>query len=90
MCTASLRPFRVTDQERRSREAGAGALGGEGPCPRVLEYRAQGGPLGMEWAFLAAQSSRHFGQTGVARSPGRIQESCEIRGRVTLEQCENP
>ena len=90
MCTASLRPCRVTDQERHSRGAGAGALGREGPCPRVLEHRAQGGPLGMEGAFLAAQSSRHFGQTGVARSPGQIQESCEIRGRVTLEQCENP
>ena len=56
MCIASLRPCRVTDQKRHSREAGAGALGWEGPCPRVLEHRAQGGPLGMEWAFLPHSS----------------------------------
>ena len=64
---------------------------GKAPAPGSLSTE----PRVAHWvwsgpSFLTAQNSRHFGQTGVARSPGRIQESCEIRGRVTLEQCENP
>lgn len=62
MCTASLQPFRVTDQEQRSKgRQGLVSQVGRAPAPGSSERRTQGSLLGMAWAFPMAQSSWHFG-----------------------------
>lgn len=79
VCTASLQPFRVADQEQRSRDSRGWCPGRRAPGPRVLRAHE---PKAATWHGPSPRLKAlgTLGRQVNARSPGWIQESQRFVG----------